>query len=132
MMKNPELARQMRALRTINHYTQQQIADLLNIDRTTYTSYEISKNTPDVMLLDAFARIFHVDVDFILHADTQNVEKLRDAVETYGEEHKTCSIVSHLEKDERLLIANYRLLSEEDKAKVRALAESCNPMQDAK
>ena len=43
MMKNPELAKQMRALRTINGYTQQQIADILNIDRTTYTAYELSK-----------------------------------------------------------------------------------------
>lgn len=131
MMKNPELARQMRALRTVNHYTQQQIADLLNIDRTTYTSYEISKNTPDIMLLDAFARIFHVDVDFILHIDTQNVDALCDEIETYVADNKepSYSLVSQLDKDERTLIAAYRLLSDEDKEKVRELAKRCNPLQ---
>ena len=131
MMKNPELARQMRALRTVNHYTQQQIADLLNIDRTTYTSYEISKNTPDIMLLDAFARIFHVDLDFILHIDTQNVDALCDEIETYVADNKepSYSLVSQLDKDERTLIAAYRLLSDEDKEKVRELAKRCNPLQ---
>ena len=41
MMKNPELAKQMRLLRKTNNYTQQQIADILQIDRTTYTAYEL-------------------------------------------------------------------------------------------
>ncbi|HIS05458.1 MAG TPA: helix-turn-helix transcriptional regulator [Candidatus Fimenecus stercoravium] len=126
MMKNPELARQMRALRTVNHYTQQQIADILNIDRTTYTSYEISKNTPDVMLLDAFAKIFSVDIDFILHIDTQNIDTLCDEVEAYEANNDDCSLVSKLSKEERELIGEYRILSEKDKRKVRKTIASCN------
>ena len=126
MMKNPELARQMRALRTVNHYTQQQIADILNIDRTTYTSYEISKNTPDIMLLDAFAKIFSVDIDFIMHIDTQNIDTLCDEVEAYEANNDDCSLVSKLSKEERELIGEYRILSEKDKRKVRKTIASCN------
>ena len=126
MMKNPELARQMRALRTVNHYTQQQIADILNIDRTTYTSYEISKNTPDIMLLDAFAKIFSVDIDFILHIDTQNIDTLCDEVEAYEANNDDCSLVSKLSKEEREIIGEYRILSEKDKRKVRKTIASCN------
>lgn len=126
MMKNPELAWQMRALRTVNHYTQQQIADILNIDRTTYTSYEISKNTPDIMLLDAFAKIFSVDIDFILHIDTQNIDTLCDEVEAYEANNDDCSLVSKLSKEERELIGEYRILSEKDKRKVRKTIASCN------
>ena len=126
MMKNPELARQMRALRTVNHYTQQQIADILNIDRTTYTSYEISKNTPDIMLLDAFAKIFSVDIDFILHIDTQNIDTLCDEVEAYEANNDDCSLVSKLSKEERELIGEYRILSEKDNRKVRKTIASCN------
>ena len=126
MMKNPELARQMRALRTVNHYTQQQIADILNIDRTTYTSYAISKNTPDIMLLDAVAKIFSVDIDFILHIDTQNIDTLCDEVEAYEANNDDCSLVSKLSKEERELIGEYRILSEKDKRKVRKTIASCN------
>ena len=130
MMKNPELARQMRALRTVNHYTQQQIADILNIDRTTYTSYEISKNTPDIMLLDAFAKIFSVDIDFILHIDTQNIDTLCDEVEAYEANNDDCSLVSKLSKEERELIGEYRILSEKDKRKVRKTIASCNSFKN--
>ena len=126
MMKNPELARQMRALRTVNHYTQQQIADILNIDRTTYTSYEISKNTPDIMLLDAFAKIFSVDIDWILPIDTQNIDTLCEEVDAYEANNDDCSLVSKLSKEERELIGEYRILSEKDKRKVRKTIASCN------
>ena len=110
MMKNPELARQMRALRTVNHYTQQQIADILNIDRTTYTSYEISKNTPDVMLLDAFAKIFSVDIDFILHIDTQNIDTLCDEVEAYEANNAYRGIPHFKRKGQTQGAQNHRVL----------------------
>lgn len=131
MMKNPELAKQMRTLRTVNHFTQQQVADILNIDRTTYTSYEISKNTPDIMLLDAFAKIFSVSIDFILNIDTKHPEALCDEVDEY-ETSRSESLVSQLSRAERTLLAEYRVLSEEDQKKVREMVSSCNPMKKAK
>lgn len=131
MMKNPELAKQMRTLRTVNHFTQQQVADILNIDRTTYTSYEISKNTPDIMLLDAFAKIFSVSIDFILNIDTKHPEALCDEVDEY-ETSRSESLVSQLSRAERTLLAEYRVLSEEDQQKVQELVSSCNPMKKQK
>lgn len=131
MMKNPELAKQMRTLRTVNHFTQQQVADILNIDRTTYTSYEISKNTPDIMLLDAFAKIFSVSIDFILNIDTKHPEALCDEVDEY-ETSRSESLVSQLSRAERTLLAEYRILSEEDQKKVQEMVSSCNPMKQQK
>lgn len=131
MMKNPELAKQMRTLRTINHFTQQQVADILNIDRTTYTSYEISKNTPDIMLLDAFAKIFSVSIDFILNIDTKNPEVLCDEADEY-ETSRSESLVSQLSRTERELLTEYRVLSEEDQEKIRKTVSQYNPMKQAK
>lgn len=131
MMKNPELAKQMRTLRTINHFTQQQVADILNINRTTYTSYEISKNTPDIMLLDAFAKIFSVSIDFILNIDTKNPEALCDEADEY-ETSRSESLVSQLSRTERELLAEYRVLSEEDQEKIRKTVSQYNPMKQAK
>lgn len=132
MVKNPELAAQMRAIRVVNKYTQQQIADILNIDRTTYTSYEISKNTPDIMLLDAFAKIFSVDVDFILHIDALRSETLRDEMEAYAAEQETHSLVSKLTREERELLAEYRILDEAGQQKVRKTIAACNLLKKAK
>ena len=128
MMKNPELAKQMRLLRKTNNYTQQQIADILQIDRTTYTAYELCKNTPDIMLLDAFAKIFSVSIDYILNIDTLHPEKLCDDADEY-QTTRAESLVSELTRDERELLAGYRLLDEKDKRKVRRTVESCNPLQ---
>ncbi len=130
-MKNPELAKQMRTLRTINHFTQQQVADILNIDRTTYTSYEISKNTPDIMLLDAFEKIFSESIDFILNIDTKNPEALCDEADEY-ETSRSESLVSQLSRTERELLAEYRVLSEEDQEKIRKTVSQYNPMKQAK
>ena len=63
------LGEQMRLLRKANGLTQTQVAEILNIHRTTYTAYETNKNTPDILLLQAFAAIFGVSVDFVLHID---------------------------------------------------------------
>lgn len=128
MMKNPELAKQMRLLRKTNNYTQQQIADILQIDRTTYTAYELCKNTPDIMLLDAFAKIFSVSIDYILNIDILHPEKLCDNADEY-QTTRAESLVSELTRDERELLAGYRLLDEKGKRKVRRTVESCNPLQ---
>lgn len=128
MMKNPELAKQMRLLRKTNNYTQQQIADILQIDRTTYTAYELCKNTPDIMLLDAFAKIFSVSIDYILNIDTQHPEKLCDNKTVY-QTARAESLVSELTRDERELLAGYRLLDDKGKRKVRRTVDNCNPLQ---
>lgn len=38
----------LRELRIKSGYTQSQIAKILNIDRSTYSYYEIGKTTPDI------------------------------------------------------------------------------------
>lgn len=128
MMKNPDLAKQMRLLRKANNYTQQQIAEILQIDRTTYTAYELCKNTPDIMLLDAFAKIFSVSIDFILNIDLQHPEKLCDQTETY-KTARAEELVSALTREERELLAGYRILDEKGKQKVRRTVDACNPFK---
>ena len=49
------LGEQMRLLRKANGLTQTQVAEILNIHRTTYTAYETNKNTPDILLLPRFS-----------------------------------------------------------------------------
>lgn len=128
MMKNPELAKQMRLLRKTNKYTQQQIADILQIDRTTYTAYELCKNTPDIMLLDAFAKIFSVSIDYILNIDTQHPEKLCDNPDEY-QTSRAESLISELTREERELLAGYRVLDDKSKKKVRRTIDNCNPFK---
>lgn len=81
----------LRRLRNEAHLTQQQVADRLNIHRTTYTKYERGSVNPDQQGLVQLATLFKVSVDYLLgNEDTAaNVtEKKGDDIQlTLQEQH---------------------------------------------
>jgi len=56
----------IRDLREDNDWTQQHVADLLFISRTTYAAYENSVNQPPFDMLIKIANIHNTSVDFLL------------------------------------------------------------------
>jgi DNA-binding XRE family transcriptional regulator len=61
-----KLSDQLRMTRMSCNLTQQQVADRLEIDRSTYTYYETGKTTPSIFTLMKLAEIFQVPIDSIL------------------------------------------------------------------
>ena len=61
----------LRELRKSMHLTQEDIANALNIHRTTYTKYETGKANPDQKCLLQMAELFHVSVDHLLGRDPE-------------------------------------------------------------
>lgn len=62
-----KLSDQLRMTRMSCNLTQQQVADKLEIDRSTYTYYETGKTTPSIFTLMKLAEIFQVPIDSILN-----------------------------------------------------------------
>lgn len=60
------LSKRLIELRTEKGLTQQDIADKLNIVRSTYAQYEISRREPDLDTLKKIADYFKVSVDWLL------------------------------------------------------------------
>ena len=56
----------LRKLRKEKGYTQQQMADMLNISRSTYTYYETGKSQPSFQNLKKLREIFEIDYNTIL------------------------------------------------------------------
>lgn len=106
---------QIRLIRKFNGYTQQQIADILKIDRSTYASYEIGRNRPDIAVLQSFAKIFKVSIDYILNLDEDSVYRLRDDTNEFNKEHHKNLLLSKLSSDEKMLIGIYRQLDDNAK-----------------
>ena len=60
------LKNNLKKLRIKFGYTQQEIADYLLINRTTYTKYESDDSLPSIFILRDLAKLYHVNINNFL------------------------------------------------------------------
>ena len=111
------LSEQLKIIRKANKFTQQGLADAIGIERSTYASYETGRNKPDVNLLSKIAKVFNVSSDFILEIDTTVPLNVEDISVQYKKKSGN-KLVSTLSKEEKNVLAKYRLLSDNKKAEL--------------
>ncbi len=94
--------------------SQQQVADALNLNRTSITKYETDIAMPSLETVVKMAKIYNVEPQALL--------PLRDnpGTVTYRDSASIGSPIFQLSKDERGLLALYRGLDKEQKAQLRA------------
>lgn len=61
-----DLSNNLKEMREDCSFSQQQIAEKLGIDRSTYSYYETGKTTPDILALIKIAEIFGISVFYLL------------------------------------------------------------------
>lgn len=122
MIKNQRtsLANTLRRLRLNAGYTQQNLADALNINRSTYTYYETGKTTPDIHTLKTLAKILGVPVQTFL--DEENITSLSDVTGRRPKRiiEKNPTKIGELSSKEKSLIA---LLRSTDKKNIEKLMD---------
>ena len=111
------LSEQLKIIRKANKFTQQGLADAIGIERSTYASYETGRNKPDAVLLSKIAKVFNVSSDFILEIDTTVPLNVEDISVQYKKKSGN-KLVSTLSKEEKSVLAKYRLLSDDKKAEL--------------
>ena len=111
------LSEQLKIIRKANKFTQQGLADAIGIERSTYASYETGRNKPDFNLLSRIAKVFDVSSDFILEIDTTVPLNVEDISVQYKKKSGN-KLVSTLSKEEKNVLAKYRLLSDNKKAEL--------------
>lgn len=107
------LADNLKALREKYNITQKQVADQLNIDRSTYSYYETGKSCPTLDTLIRLARIFNTTTDNLLDVSTAFHEKNK----SFGSGHN----IDMLTGKETEHILKYRLLSKEQRDEIDKL-----------
>lgn len=115
----------LKMLRENNGYTQQQVADALNIDRSTYTYYEIGKTMPDINMIIKLARIFSVPYSDLLAEEARYLDANFSDVDTSSLDftYRDSRLTNHtyeLSKEEKKLIASFRALPGNSKEKIMA------------
>lgn len=108
----------LKKLRENSGYTQQQVADALNIDRSTYAYYETGKTTPDINTIIKLSKIFNVPYTEIFENEenyatskVKDVESEEDEfAKLYG--RKNNKHIYELTRKEQQMIIGFRLLPE--------------------
>ena len=88
--------------------TQQQVADALKINRTTYPKYETGVSEPSHELLGKIVKMFGIDYNAILDNRDYFERRVADGDMT----------LNVLTLSERAIIARYRSMSKEDQKKI--------------
>lgn len=107
----------LKNLREESCLTQERVAELLAISRSTYAYYETGKTKPSIETLKRLARIYHTSLDRILEydADTENtVSAVAQPGFSYRRSIDTFTL-SELTSNEQRLVLIYRLLSNRER-----------------
>jgi len=112
----------LRELRIKSGYTQSQIAKILNIDRSTYSYYEIGKTMPDVSSLLTLAKIFNISISELL-ADESNPKMMKKLSDSgirmdYISGKKNISHIYELSSTEQELVGIFRTCSENQQKEI--------------
>lgn len=65
------LAERLRAFRVQVGFSQKNVADVLNVSRSTYTYYETGKTTPDPATLNRIAKILNVPLEYFFSSELE-------------------------------------------------------------
>lgn len=87
--------------------TQTQVAKKLGIAQVTYCNYELGNREPDISTVIKLADIFEVSIDELFGYSKENTNE------------------EPISRDERFIIENLKLLSNEEIAKLKKYIKSC-------
>lgn len=111
------VAENLKSIRKEHKLTQQDIANVLGIDRSTYAFYETGKTTPSVTTLYKLAEVYNVPIERFIENESESAhfEKKREvdmSVSSPGIDQ-----LANLDKDEKMLLMCYRLIDSKNKEK---------------
>lgn len=101
-------ADRLRLLREAQGWSQQNMADALNVCRSTYTRYENASSSPSLELTQRIARLLNADIRFLFQLPTDETPLVASgdggtefAAEMSGEERQMLLYYRSLDKNEK-------------------------------
>ena len=129
---NDSIAYLLKRYRLNCGYSQQMVANTLNIDRSTYTYYETGKSMPSLSTILILRNLFNIPYEELLKCFDPGAalaeESLKDPTadkrqkEELSEKHKKIMLdktaIYELPKEEQQLVLYYRRLNPDDREKL--------------
>ncbi len=126
------MTERLKAARKECKLTQQQVADILGVDRSTYAYYELGVSNPSIENLIALSAVFKTDVQWLVGADKPNDAFCAPENEFLIKKAVKEQLMAELSKEERQLVALYRIadLNGNNKEIFRILKEAAEKTND--
>ena len=118
------LNQRLKHFRTSSGLTQQQVADVLGLDRSTYAYYESGKTTPDIKSVNKLLKIFNISYYELMEEPDPAVVTVSDPDAEVEEEEEDALHIYDLSKIEKRLVIYFRVLSPNQQ---KDLLESISP-----
>ena len=126
---NPSLGEKLLRLRKEMKMTQDDVAKILGMSRTSFSNYENGNSAPPLQVLRKIAAINNVGLEFLIFDENTSI-RLNDS---QSEDENTSSVpvskITALSPVETQIIGKYRILTDEEK---KLLLEKLFPEYDDK
>ena len=117
------LAGRLRALRTGAKMTQKQVAQILNLDRSTYAYYETATTCPDYDTLVRLAKMYRVTTDYLLGTEDR-AEAKRPMQPLASAPDGGDALLTVSTPEERWCLFTFRIMAPEEQQEMMAAAQS--------
>jgi transcriptional regulator with XRE-family HTH domain len=121
--KNIILGEKLKGLRNAFEMTQDDIASVLNMSRTTFSKYENGVAIPPLSVMRKLSAIFGVKLEYLIYDDNVSVVFNDGKNKEEPDNNDVVSTFSDLSHDERIMIMKMRLMSAQKKEEIKKVID---------
>ncbi len=107
-MVNIQLSYNLKRYREAYRYTQQKLADKINISRQTYSNYETGKRDPDLVLLTKLCDVYSITLDQLVRHPFSHEEYKESGVSYQVCYRQNSEDIIYLTESEIQFVLGYR------------------------
>ncbi len=112
------IKKNIRSFREQNNFTQAQLSVIMGTDRTTYTKWETGDSMPNIVQLAMLATIFGKSIDDFYKSSSE-----LSVANPIFDRLSDSNYVNGLDAEEKMLIAEYRLLNKSEREQINCLVQ---------
>ena len=115
-LKNTPISVKLRELRHAFCMTQEEVAEVLGMSRTSFSKYENGASLPPLNVMRKLSKIYNVPIEYLIH-DNDRFVVLNDGKNTEEPDpNNLAASFAQLTPEERLIIMKLRLMTAEQKS----------------
>lgn len=113
---NPALGKKLLKLRKEFEMTQDDVANILGMSRTTFSKYENGNANPPLQVMRKLADIYNVGLEYLIFDENTTIKFNDPQVEDENTVKLPFSKITDLRPIEKEIVGRFRTLSDDEKA----------------